>query len=190
MLAHELLPARAAALKEFFRGRFGPHWRAVLARRQKVPRWRIGATDKAVLRLEPVALALGFKPVPTYEFPILYHRNCLRRLDELLYQLSLMPSTERTVTLGWLIEEWFQRKRTSRRYRSYLKSLEKSRSEGGEQGIENPPRKRGEALARLLESVVAGLPRHAQLDMRQDRDAARSNQGAREADSLSPDFEI
>jgi len=91
MLAHELLPARAAALKEFFRGRFGPHWRAVLARRLHVPKWRCGATDKAVLRLEPVAMSLGFRPVPTYEFPIPYHRNFLRKLDDLLNQLSLAP---------------------------------------------------------------------------------------------------
>jgi len=190
MLAHQLLPARAAALRQFFRGRFGPHWRAVLSRRLKVPRWRCGATDKAVLRLEPVALSLGFKPVPTYEFPIPYQRNFLRKLEDVLYQLSLVPSAERTVTLGWLIEEWFQRKRTSRRYRSYMKSLEKSRSEGVKPGIENPPRKRGEAVTRLLACVVAGPPNHAQFSMRQDCDAGHSSQWGREEYSLSPDFEI
>jgi hypothetical protein len=190
MLAHELLPARAAALRQFFRGRFGPHWRAVLSRRLEVPRWQCGATDKGVLRLEPVALSLGFKPVPTYEFPIPYQLNFLRKLDDVLYQLSLVPSAERTVTLGWLIEEWFQRKRTSRRYRSYLKSLVKSRSEGVKPGIENPPRKRGEAVRALLDLQIAGPPRPAQLYGGQVTDANRPIQWARAVNSLPPDFEI
>jgi len=67
-----------------------------------------------------------------------------------------------------------------------MNSLENSHHGRVQSGIEIPPRKRGEAVGRLLASTVASLRCDAQIDAQ----PAHSREEARDEDSPQNDFEI